>query len=223
MTDQQKQNSFISDRLYPTLPPSAPAPAVLQNYDPTVFRLQKITEIQKKMEEIKETRYNLNKKYNKAIKIFNVIDNSLLVITACLGVSGIGLLSTIVAAPIALTLESVAIGSGLLNMIIKHINKTMISKAEKHEKIKTLADSKLNTINDLISKSLEDNHISDIEFNLIISELVKLNNMIDSIKYGSAGNEKINKNKIKQIYSDGILQGKKEILDMMPAALKNYR
>lgn len=55
-------------------------------------------------------------------------------------------------------------------------------KAEKHEKIKTLADAKINTISDHISKALKDNTISHDEYSLILDELEKFNCMKEEIR-----------------------------------------
>ena len=55
-------------------------------------------------------------------------------------------------------------------------------KLEKHEKIKTLAEAKLNSISDYVSKALEDDNISEQEFSLIISELEKSNNMKEEVR-----------------------------------------
>ena len=49
----------------------------------------------------------------------------------------------------------------------------MAKKAVKHQSTVTLAKVKINTIEDLISKALRDNKISDEEFSLIIEELKK--------------------------------------------------
>ena len=53
---------------------------------------------------------------------------------------------------------------------------------KKHEKNKTLADAKLNTISDLISKALADDQISDEKDSLILSELDKFNQMKEEIR-----------------------------------------
>ena len=45
-----------------------------------------------------------------------------------------------------------------------------------------LAESKLNTTNDHISKALKDGYISDEEFTLILSQLDKFYNMRDEIR-----------------------------------------
>ena len=55
-------------------------------------------------------------------------------------------------------------------------------KAEKHEKIKVLAEAKLNTISDHISKALIDGVVDDKEFSLILSELEKYKEMKEEIR-----------------------------------------
>ena len=99
-----------------------------------------------------------------------------------LGIGGLGLLSTIVAAPIVIVMEGVALGTGALSIVGKYVNKKISAKAEKHERIKTLAVSKLNTISSYISKALVDNKISDEEFQLILSELDKYRELKEEVR-----------------------------------------
>ena len=99
-----------------------------------------------------------------------------------LGVVGIGVLSTIAAAPVAIVCESVAIGAGFLSIVGGQVNKKLALKAEKHEKVKVLAESKLNTINSHISKALIDSIVSDSEYELILSELQKFKDLMKEIR-----------------------------------------
>lgn len=146
------------------------------------YRLEKINEIQKKIEQERNKRDALSKKYNKGIKIISVIDNVLVGFSMLLGVCGIGLLSTIIAAPVTIAMEAVAVGSGFLCIIGKQVNRKLEMKAEKHEKIKALADGKLNTISDLMSKALKDNYISDEEISSIMMELETFSSTKDEIR-----------------------------------------
>ena len=82
------------------------------------------------------------------------------------GIAGVGLLSTIVAAPAVIGIEAVTIVMGLLRVVENHAIKKMLLKIEKHEKIAMLAVSALNTISSLISKASDDS-ISDAEYSLI--------------------------------------------------------
>ena len=80
-----------------------------------------------------------------------MIDNLLGVTAIGLDITGVGLLSTIVAAPAVVGMEAVTIVMGLLRLIGNRAIKKMSLKIEKHEKIAMLAVSELNTISSLIS------------------------------------------------------------------------
>ena len=101
------------------------------------------------------------------------MDTVLIMITLDGGAGGIGLLSTVIAAPAVIVIEGVALFTGFLSIIGKYSVKESTSKAEKHEKIKTIASTKLDTIASHISKALNDNKVTDEEFQLILEELEK--------------------------------------------------
>ena len=71
---------------------------------------------------------------------------------------------------------------GTLGVIGKFISKRLAVKAKKHQDVKILADSKINTISDLVSSALMDSHVSDEEFKLIISEVEKYCKMKNDIR-----------------------------------------
>ena len=77
-----------------------------------------------------------------------MIDNCLGVAAIGLGITGVGLLSTIVAvaAPAVIEMEAVSIVMGLLRVVRNQAIKKMSLKIEKHEKIAMLAVSTPNTI-----------------------------------------------------------------------------
>ena len=97
-----------------------------------------------------------------------MIDNCLGITAIGLGITGVSLLSTIVAAPAVIGMEAVSIVIGLLRVVGNRGIKKMSLKIEKYEKIAMLAVSTLNTISSLISKALSDNSISDEECALIL-------------------------------------------------------
>ena len=163
--------------LYPKLPTAPPIEDQVQGY-----RLQKISEIQAFLEKEVEERGKLSKKYFRAAKIVDSVDTVLITITIGAGAGGIGLLSTVVAAPTVIAIEGAALFTGLLSIIGKYSVKWSTSKAEKHEKIKTIASTKLNTISSHISKTLTDNEITDDEFQLILEELEKYKVMKEEIR-----------------------------------------
>ena len=85
-----------------------------------------------------------------------MIDNCLGVTAIGLGVTGVGLLSTIVPAPAVIRMEAVSIVMGLLWVVGNQAIKKVSLRIEKHEKIAMLAVSSFNTSSSLVSKALSD-------------------------------------------------------------------
>ena len=149
----------MKENLYQSLPTASPIEDQGQGY-----RLQKINENQAFLEKEVVTREALRKKYSRAAKIVDNVDLALILITLGSGAGGLVLLSTVVATTITIPLEGVALLTGFLSMIGKYSVKKSTSKAEKHEKIKTIASTKLNTIASHTSKALSNNNVTDKEF-----------------------------------------------------------
>ena len=112
--------------------------------------VKKIDEIQEILIVDIDKRNELSTKYNRGVNIIGVIDNCLSVTAIWLGITGVGLLSTIVAVPAVIGMEAVSIFMGLLRVVGNHAIKKMSLKIEKHEKIAMLAVSLLTTISSLI-------------------------------------------------------------------------
>ena len=66
---------------------------------------------------------------------------------------------------------------GLLGSIGKIIGRRLQTTAKKHNRIRVMAGSKLNTIADRVSTALTDDEISEAEFRVILSEVNKYNQM----------------------------------------------
>ena len=64
----------------------------------------------------------------------------------------------------------------------KLVGRRLQAKARKHDLIRRLAESKLNTIADRISVALNDDKITEEEFRLILSEIDKYNQMKAEIR-----------------------------------------
>ena len=158
----------MKENIYPKLPTAPPIEDQGQGY-----RLQKINEIQAFLEKEVATREALSKKYFRASRIVDNVDTVLIAITLGGGVGGIGLLSTVIAAPAVIVIEGVALFTGFLSIIGKYSVKRSTSKADKHEKIKKIASTKLDMISSHISKALSDNKVVDEEFRLVLEELEK--------------------------------------------------
>jgi len=152
--------------------------------DPSAFRLQKISEIQKLLElEIKE-HTGLSKMYNRGVKIARIVVGVAVASTMLVGgVVGITFFCTVVEAPIVVIVETIALGTaGLFSTIGSQAVKIMSVKADKHEQILLLAKAKLNTISYHISVALSDNAISAEEYSLMTSEYDKFMQMKEEIR-----------------------------------------
>ena len=167
----------MKENLYPKLPTAPPIEDQEQGY-----RLQKINEIQAFLEKEVMTRAAFSKKYFRAARIVDNIDTVLIAITLGGGARGIGLLSTVIAAPTVIAIESVALFMGFLNIIGKYSVNKSTSKAKKHEKIQMIASAKLDTITSHVSKALRNNNVTDEEYLLILEEFEKYKVMKEEVR-----------------------------------------
>ena len=139
--------------------------------DEHIYHLRKIIDETHEMLTSERDKQNkLSSKYNRGVNIIDVIDNCLCVIAIGSDITGVGLLSTIIAAPAVIGIEAVSIVIGLLRVVGNRAIKKLSLKIEKYEKIAMLAVSALNAISSLISKALWDDSISDEEYSLILLE-----------------------------------------------------
>ena len=145
-------------------------------------RLQHVAEVRFRLEKERDFRASMYKMYRCGANVVNAIDTALSVTCVGLTASGVGLLSTIIAAPVALGLQAGAIVCGLLEAGGKLVGRRLQAKARKHDLIRGLAESKLNTIADRISVALNDDKITEEEFRLILSEVDKYNQMKTEIR-----------------------------------------
>ena len=145
------------------------------------YRLQKINEIQSFLEKEVAPRETLSKKYFRAARKIDNADTVLIAITLGGGAGGIGV-STVIGGPAVIAIERVALFTGFLSIIGKYSVKKSMSKAEKHEKIKTIASAKLYTIASHLSKALDDNKVTDEEFRLILEELENYKVMKEEVR-----------------------------------------
>ena len=145
--------------------------------------LQHVAEMRFRLEIERDFRSSMYKKYRRGANVADGIDTALSVTSVGLAASAIGLLSTIIAAPDAIGLQTGAIVCGLLGAGGKLVGRRLQAKARKQDLIRGLAESKLNTIADRISVALNDDKITKEEFPLILYfEVDKYNQMKAEIR-----------------------------------------
>ena len=133
---------------------------------------KKIDEIQEILIAERDKRNELCTKYNRGVNIICVIDNCFGVTAIGLGITGVGLLSTIGAAPAVIGMEAVTIVMGLLWVVGNRAIKKMSLKIEKHEKI-------------TVSKALSDDSFWDEEYSLILLDFETFTRMKEDLRIKS--------------------------------------
>ena len=87
-----------------------------------------------------------------------------------LGAASAVISSTGFGAAVGILLGSTATVLGLSTIPIRRMGQVLYIKTAKNEKIKTLAESKLVSISDLVSKAVEDANVSHEEYQFILKE-----------------------------------------------------
>ena len=145
----------------------------------TKFRLSEIIVIENYFYHEINERKSYIKKLSKYVTISEHIDKILIILSATSGgVSAMSFVS-IARVPVGIAGASFTLIFSIAKGIIKILLKITRNKKKIHDKILMLAKSKLNSIEKLISKALNDMDISHEEFTTILNEKDKY----DKIKY----------------------------------------
>ena len=145
------------------------------------FRLNKINETKDYfLAEIRE-RELISKNISKYIASLDYFDKSLNVLSILSGSISIASFATVIGAPARLIGASCGLTFSITLGFIKKFLKTR-NKKKKHNKIVMLARSKLNSIENKISKALMDNEISHEDFETIINEENKYRELKESLR-----------------------------------------
>ena len=146
------------------------------------FRLNKINEIKNYfLAEIRE-RELISKNLSKYIASLDYFDKSLNVLSILLGSISIASFASVIGAPAGIIGASCGLTFSITPGFVKKFLKTIRNKKKKHNKIVMLARSKLNSIESKISKALMDNEISHEDFETIINEEKKYQELKESIR-----------------------------------------
>ena len=147
------------------------APPLYPSLSAGDFRLRKISDCQKELEnEISHYR-RISKKYKRAKTIINAFAAATGVLTAVLSSASFATFVTGIGAPIGAPIAGIAAVMGLFSTTAGVSSERLDTKVTKHEKTVSLAESKHLSVSRLVSKALTDGSISDVEFNLILREI----------------------------------------------------
>jgi len=162
--------------------PSAPLYPELSVEPASVFRLQKVSEIETSLRTEVENRERLHKKYRRCVNSLDGICGMLGTTCVVTGTVGAGLLASGIGFVVGLVLETVTGVAGLLDFAGVVVSRRCSAKAAKHKAVFVLASAKLNTVHSHISKALEDCNISDDEYKLVLEEIEKYRTVKEEIR-----------------------------------------
>ena len=135
------------------------------------YRLKKISDCQKELEnEISHYR-RISKKYKRAKTIINAFATSTGILTVVLSSASLATSLTLIGAVAGAPIAGIAALMGITSTAAGVSSGRLNTKATKHEKTISLAESKHLSVSRLVSKALTDGSISDAEFNLILREI----------------------------------------------------
>ena len=195
-----------SEKIYPEVP-SAP-PEESQSY-----RLEKIDEMEKFLRAEVDCRDNLTKRCKRRATTAMISDTSVITAITALEVASVVTLTTGVGMPVSIALASAGLILGFSSAIVHRVQKVFDSKAKKHDKIKTLAESKLDSISSLVSKAVEDANISHDEFQFILKEVEHYRVLKNQIRTKSKRVvDTITAEQREAILAEGRKQGKQDFL-----------
>ncbi|MEL6629201.1 MAG: hypothetical protein AAFQ92_27030, partial [Bacteroidota bacterium] len=155
--------SVYDEKIYPQIPATAPI-----DTDTQAYRLKKIEEAEEFLRSEVESRDKLTKRFKRRATATTFSDGSVIAAITVLGVTSIALASTGIGIALVPIFTPIGLFLGLGSGVIHRTRRIFDSKAKKHDKIKTLAESKLDTISGLVSKAIEDSNISHQEYQLIL-------------------------------------------------------
>ena len=150
-------------KIYPDLNHSAPQ-------EPETYRLKKLTEIEAFFLDEIEIRRREEKKKNWLNTIIIIVDTGLITSAVIAGEASIPAFSSGAGLLIGAALGGLGVVLSLLTVATRKFSRSETVKQGKHDAIMLLAQSKLDSIADIISQAMQDGDISPTEFHKVLQE-----------------------------------------------------
>ena len=193
-------------KIYLDLNPTAPQE--LQTY-----QFKKLTEIEAFfLDEIEERRRQVKKK-KRFNTIISIIDKSLITSSAIDGGTSIPAFASSIGLPVCAALGGFSVVLSLSTIVIRKYSRSLTVKQGKHDVIKLLAQSKLDSITDIISQAMQDGDISPTEFHKVLQEVEKYRKLKADIRnQAKAKIKQITKEQREELLEQGRKEGKEDFL-----------
>ena len=172
-------------KIYPDLNPRAPQ-------ESQTDQLQKLTDIETYLLNEVEVHERIAKKIRRFNTITGIVDTGLITSMVITGGISIVAFASGVGLPVGVALSGTSLLLSLAMIISRKSFKTFTVKEEKHDSIKLLAQSKLDSVANIILQAMQDGDISPTEFHKVLQEVEKYRKLMAYIRNQA-------KTKIKQI------------------------
>ena len=124
----------------------------------------------------------MSKRLSKYSASFDYFDKPLIVLSVATGSIFIASFATVIGAPVGIMSASCSLAFSITTGFVKIFLKTIRNKKKKHNKVVMLARSKLNSIENKVSKALMDDEIGHEDLETIINEEKKYRELKESIR-----------------------------------------
>ena len=153
-------------KIYPDLNPTAPQ-------KPQSYRLNELSEIEAYFLSEIEVREQIAKKMKRFNTITGIVDTGLITSTVITREISIAAFASGVGLSVGIALSKTSLLLSLATAITQKFFKTFTVKQEKPDAIKLLAQSKLDSITNIIAQAMQDGDISPTEFQKVLQEVKK--------------------------------------------------
>ena len=146
------------------------------------YRLKKISDCQKELEnEISHYR-RISKKYKRAKTIINAFAATTGTLTVVLSTASLATLLSGIAAIAGVPIAGIAALLGTFSTAASASSGRLNKQVTKHEKTISLAESHHLSVSRLVSKAMSDGEVTDAEFHLILREIETYNSLKDQLR-----------------------------------------
>ena len=195
-----------TSKIFSDLNPTAPQ-------EPQTYRFKKLTEIQVYLLDEIEVCVWIPKKMKRFNTITSIVDAGLITSTVITGGISIAAFASGVGLSVDIVLSGTSLLLSLTTFITRKSSRTFTVKQEKHDAIKLLAQSKLDSIADIISQAMQDGDISSIEFHKVLQEVEKYRKLKADIRnQAKAKVKQITKEQREELLEQGRKEGKEDFL-----------
>ena len=172
-----------------------------------------MTEIEACLLDEIEVRERIAKKMKRFNTITGIVDTGLITSTVITGGISIAAFANGVGLPVGIALSGTSLLLSLATAITQKSFKIFTVKQEKHNAIKLLAQTKLDSISKIISQAMEDGDISPTEFHKVLQEVEKYRRLKADIRnQAKAKVKEITKEQREEILEQGRKEGKEDFL-----------